>query len=141
MEERLIKGYNGNMIISDAGVAFSRGAKGFLTSGSIRGEKTIPWESIIAVQYKKAGMSVGYLQLSIRGGSESKAGVLEAAKDENTLTWMRASRNKEFAELRDFIQERISGSSGGTKVCPECAEEVKAAAKVCRFCGSRFDSA
>lgn len=26
-----------------------------------------------------------------------------------------------------------------TKVCPECAEEVKQAAKVCRFCGHRFD--
>src|SRR5215211_5498917 len=27
----------------------------------------------------------------------------------------------------------------GTKICPECAEEVKAAAHVCRFCGYRFD--
>jgi hypothetical protein len=27
------------------------------------------------------------------------------------------------------------------KVCPDCAEEVKAAARVCRFCGYRFDAA
>jgi hypothetical protein len=26
-----------------------------------------------------------------------------------------------------------------TRVCPDCAEEVKAAAVVCRFCGHRFD--
>lgn len=27
-----------------------------------------------------------------------------------------------------------------TKVCPDCAEMVKGAARVCRFCGYRFDS-
>jgi hypothetical protein len=27
-----------------------------------------------------------------------------------------------------------------TKNCPECAETVKEAARVCRFCGYRFDS-
>lgn len=26
-----------------------------------------------------------------------------------------------------------------TKTCPDCAEEVRAAAKVCRFCGYRFE--
>jgi len=28
--------------------------------------------------------------------------------------------------------------SGTTKVCPQCAEEVKAAAKICRFCHYEF---
>ncbi len=28
-----------------------------------------------------------------------------------------------------------------SKICPDCAEEVKAAARVCRFCGHRFEEA
>jgi hypothetical protein len=35
---------------------------------------------------------------------------------------------------------RIGEPDEATKVCPECAETVKAAAKVCRFCGHRFDA-
>jgi TM2 domain-containing membrane protein YozV len=33
-----------------------------------------------------------------------------------------------------------NAASGTEKVCPDCAETVQAAAKVCRFCGYRFDS-
>lgn len=31
----------------------------------------------------------------------------------------------------------IDGSNPPTKICPECAETIKAAAVVCRFCGNR----
>src|SRR4051794_21937829 len=30
-------------------------------------------------------------------------------------------------------------TSGRTKICPDCAEEVKAPARICRFCGFHFD--
>lgn len=33
------------------------------------------------------------------------------------------------------------GTGGETKTCPDCAEEVEAAARVCRFCGYRFTDA
>lgn len=36
----------------------------------------------------------------------------------------------------------VSGVSRGdrSKVCPQCAERIKEAAKVCRFCGAQVDS-
>jgi len=145
MEERVFKGYNGDLIIRDSGVTITRGAKGFLLQGlSLRGDKVIPWDSIVAVQYKKASIlgGVGYLQLSLRGGSEAKGGLIQATQDENTLTWsnFRAStKNEEFAEARDLVLARIAPSRD-LKKCPACAEDVKSAATICRFCGHKFTS-
>ena len=65
------KGYNGTLILTDTGVIIKRGAKGFLLGGGmLRGDKTIPYGSIVAVQLKKAGMTAGYIQLTLKGGSE-----------------------------------------------------------------------
>jgi hypothetical protein len=101
------KGYNGTIIITDSGVVIKRGAKGFLLGGGmLRGDKTIPYSSIIAVQYKKAGVMSGYLQLSLRGGSEAKGGVTQAIKDENTVTFQ-VNKSKMFWELKELIEAKM----------------------------------
>jgi Domain of unknown function (DUF4190)/Uncharacterised protein family UPF0547 len=40
---------------------------------------------------------------------------------------------------RGQTEPTLPGSLPGTKVCPRCAEEVKLAAVVCRFCSHQFD--
>ena len=40
--------------------------------------------------------------------------------------------------LRDAILRRQPEATVEEKVCPRCAEKVKAAALVCRFCGHKF---
>lgn len=48
------KGYNGTLILTDTGVVIKRGLKGVLLGGGmLRGDKTIPYCSIIAIQLKK----------------------------------------------------------------------------------------
>lgn len=42
------------------------------------------------------------------------------------------------AESADSEDVGRAEDDTGTKVCPECAETVQAAARVCRFCGYRF---
>lgn len=110
------KGYNGTIILTDTGVVIKRGAKGFLLGGGmLRGDKTIPYGSIVAVQCKKAGIMSGYLQLSLRGGSEAKSGVNEAVKDENTVTFQ-ANKNKMFLELKELIEQKMHQYSQGGQV-------------------------
>lgn len=102
------KGYNGTIILTDNGVVIKRGAKGFLLGGGmLRGDKMIPYAGIVAVQLKKAGMTAGYLQLTLKGGSESKSGLMQSTRDENSVNF-HLKHNADFAEAKDEIEKLIS---------------------------------
>ena len=81
-----------------------KGVMGFLTKG-LKGTKTIPFSSISAIQFKKAGLTSGYLQFTLPGGIESPGGVFAAASDENSF--MFTGDNKLAMEIRDYIQQRV----------------------------------
>ena len=110
-EQKEYKGYNGTLILTENGVIIKRGLKGFLLGGGkIRGDKTIPYASIVAVQFKKAGMMAGYLQLTLKGGSEAKGGLFQSATDENTLNF-HSGKNKIFIEAKELLEKRIDGDT------------------------------
>ena len=47
--------------------------------------------------------------------------------------------NNKKDEILDILQLEIEQEVTGSKYCPMCAEAVKKAAIVCRFCGYRFE--
>lgn len=112
------KGYNGFLILTDRGAIIKRGARGILLGGGfLRGEKTIPYTSIVAVQLKKAGLTAGYIQLTLAGGSESKGGLLQSTKDENSINFHKRHKNNEnFLEAKQLIEDRIGHTNGLPKV-------------------------
>ena len=111
MMNKEYKGYNGTMVLTDSCVIIKRGAKGFMLGGGmLRGDKTIPYSSIVAVQMKKAKTTAGYLQLTLIGGSESKRGLMQSATDENSINF-HSRKNKSFLEAKRLIEERITQSS------------------------------
>ncbi|MBI2623592.1 MAG: SHOCT domain-containing protein [Candidatus Liptonbacteria bacterium] len=113
--QKEFKGYNGTLILTENGVIIKRGMKGFLLGGGmLRGEKTIPYSSIIAVQLKKAGIVAGYLQLTLKGGSEAKSGLFQSTTDENTVNF-HSGKNKIFEEAKQLIEERINSNGQSSR--------------------------
>lgn len=113
------KGYNGTLILTDTGVIIKRGVKGFLLGGGmLRGDKTIPYSSIVAVQLKKAGMTAGYIQLTLKGGSEAKSGLFQSTTDEHSINFHSAfggNNNELFNEAKKLIEERINAINSPAK--------------------------
>jgi hypothetical protein len=70
----------------------------------LKGDKTIPYSAITAVQYKRPFGINGYIQFTLGGGNESRKGIIDATHDENTLFF---SHGANFDEARKFVEDRI----------------------------------
>jgi Domain of unknown function (DUF4429)/Short C-terminal domain len=83
-----------------------KGLLGFLHKG-FKGTKEIPFASISAIQFKKAGLTSGYIQFTVPGGNESRGGVFAAMTDENSFLF----EEKDYQlmiEIKDFIEKRMA---------------------------------
>lgn len=130
------KGYNGTVVLTDRAIVIKRGAKGFLLGGGfLRGDKTIPYSSIVAVQLKKAGMTAGYIQFTLAGGSEAKGGLLQSTRDENSVHFHKSfgqtfrfqsndddDQNKKFAECKRLVEERMGRGGNAPSAMDEIAK-------------------
>ena len=83
-----------------------KGVLGFLNKG-IKGTKEIPFQSIVAVQFKEAGIFSGYIQFTIPGGNESRGGILAATKDENTFLFANKKGNALAIEIKTYIDSAV----------------------------------
>lgn len=87
-----------------------KGVLGFLNKG-IKGTKEIPFHSIVAVQFKEAGaVFSGYIQFTIPGGNESKGGIFNATKDENTFMFAEKKNNDLAIEIKTYIDSAVRKS-------------------------------
>lgn len=106
-----------------------KGVLGFMNKG-LKGTKTIPFSSITGIQYKKPGLTAGYIQFTIPGGNESKGGVLSAASDENTFMFG-PKINDVVVEVKDFIEKRINeGRLPAAAQTASAADEIRKLAEL-----------
>lgn len=102
----------------------SKGVLNYLTQGS-KGEKSVPIKSITAVQIKRPRLTAGYIQFAYSGASESKGGVLDAVKDENTITFSSKKELKQAEELKALIESLQNESNQSTPQSSDADELLK----------------
>jgi len=99
-------GYNATLEIKENGVVIKK--KSGLLSGSafLGGEKTIPYSSITAIEYKKPDMYPGWIRFSLVG-VQQKSGPFSAAYDENAILF-HFDPGGTFKQAKEIIEDKIN---------------------------------
>jgi hypothetical protein len=118
------KGVNGQIrLFGDRIVILRKGVMGFLSQGH-KGEKSVFIHQISSVQFKDPGLATsGYIQFAFLGGQETKGGLFNATKDENSVMFRRGQR-KDFERLRDELMSRIGSGRAPTLTASSVADEL-----------------
>lgn len=123
-----LKGQGGQLsVYEDCVVIERRGLLGVAGHG-LTGAKTIPMNSITSVQFKKVGLTAGYIQFGVLGGLEGKGGVFNATKDENTVMIGNKKAEATALEIKAYVESIIfnRGSNSGTVIQKSSpADEIK----------------
>lgn len=105
--------------------------KGFLNlmAMGIKGDKTLYFSDITAIQYKRPGALAGHIQFSILGGVEHTGGVFSASGDENTITINSGTEvlaEKVVEYINQKLRECKAAKNGGTVIQQaSAADEIK----------------
>jgi hypothetical protein len=82
-----------------------KGVLNFFAMG-LKGDKTIYYNDITAIQFRKAGVMSGHIQFTLKGGIEDKGGAFSATSDENTITIV-SSVNDLAEDVVNYINSKI----------------------------------
>lgn len=103
--EKIGKGSNGTLVVKENTIELVRSGFNARLLG-LRGNKEILIKNITSLQFKKPGMLTnGFIQFAFSGSNESKGGVFDATKDENSIVFPK-SELKTFEELKHLINKK-----------------------------------
>lgn len=106
---------------------------GSLITGNITdGEKTIYFSDCIGVQYKKSGITIGYLQFETAGGiMNNKASNFF---NENTFTWDTTKQsNEKMQEVADYCKKKVEEAKTGKNVSASIVQQVSPADELKKY--------
>jgi hypothetical protein len=96
--ERVLRGWNGTLVLSDESVVVKRGIRGLLVRKGRQADVETPFTQVAVVRYAPAGGVGGYLQIIQRGSSRTDD-YLATIRDSRTVTFAtRSGRWRRIAE-------------------------------------------
>lgn len=105
------KGINGQLELLDSMVRIRRkGVLAVMLMG-LKGDKEIMLRQISSIQFKKAGLTNGYIQFAFLGGQEAKGGAWQATSDENTVMFT-SGQQPAFERIKAAIEQRLAAANG-----------------------------
>src|SRR6056297_1311375 len=109
------KGVNGQLeLLKNKIVIKRKGSLSFLTQG-LKGNKEIQIKQISSIQLKSAGaLTNGYIQFSFIGGQETKGGIFNATRDENSIMF-KSKQEENFIEIKNMIEEKLDQYNKNTE--------------------------
>lgn len=90
----------------------------------LTGEKTYDLNNVSGVQYKKPGMTTGYLQIILIGGRDAHGGVLGAVKDENSITFSKKEDHL-ILQIKEYIENYIHSRSVSSTPAASGLDEIR----------------
>lgn len=103
-----LNGVNGQLeLFEDRIIIKRKGALSKLTQGFFKGDKTVYLNQMSGIQVKLGSLFInGYIQIILLGSQESKRGILDATKDENTVVFNQKD-NELVSNIRKKIEELL----------------------------------
>ena len=99
----------------------------------LKGDKTLYLSDITSIQFKKAGITAGYIQFSIPGGVEGSGGVFDAVQDENTITFK--ENDKLAEEIVSYLNGQLRKIKSPTPQTTTIVNQVSVADELMKFKG------
>lgn len=96
------KGLHTNVTLYKNRIEITRTGIGGLMFHGLDGTKIIFIKSITALQFLKNS----YLQIMFQGSRESKKGIIDAMKDENSIIFDK-KQNDDFEKIKDYIISQL----------------------------------
>lgn len=103
-----LHGVGADLLFDDFMLVIRRHGTASLLIHGLKGDKRVPVTSVTAIQFREPDHGIsGYIQFSLLGALESRAGIWDASRDENTVLFTPDQRDG-FADLRDRLERRLA---------------------------------